>query len=79
MPVLFYESRYAGKKEDFDLLNNVEEDIGAWEANAGVLSESSPPITSTYASQITETGKDGAGDLWDLDQILSTNLFTFWG
>ncbi|KAB8259845.1 hypothetical protein BDV32DRAFT_138578 [Aspergillus pseudonomiae] len=64
------------KKEDYELLNRVEEDIMAWDGDPSALQ---PSLPTSFVSQPVEMLNDGMGESWGLDCLLSSSLFTPWG
>ncbi|KAJ5734642.1 hypothetical protein N7533_013045 [Penicillium manginii] len=63
------------KRDDFELLNCVENDILAW--NSGGAHSTSLDLSLPEQQHLLPDGGDyGPGEFWELDEIFSSNLFT---
>lgn len=63
------------KRDDFELLNRVENDILA--CNSSEVPSASLDQSLPDSSQLlSDAGHHGLGEPWELDEIFSTNLFT---
>lgn len=62
------------KRDDFELLNIIENDILAWNSGEAPLTSLDQSLPDP-SQLLPDAGSYGLGEFWELDEIFSTNLF----